>query len=73
MKNDLERLKMQTDQLNAEKALELGAENDDKSNTLEDEQVKETKQGKIRNSIYFIISRGIKFGKDTDIASYMLN
>jgi len=34
--------------------------------------VKETKQGKIRNSIYFIISRGIKFGRETDLASYML-
>lgn len=65
MKNDLERLKKQTEMLNIE-------EEGDAPSIFE-EEVKETKQGKIRNSIYFIISRGIKFGQDTDLANYMLN
>ena len=69
MKNDLERLKKQTDLLNIE---EDGSKDGDTPSIFEDE-VKETKQGKIRNSIYFIISRGIKFGQDTDLANYMLN
>ena len=57
MKNDLERLKQSK------------IEGD--INVM-DEELKETRQGKIRNSIYFIISRGIKFGKETDLASYLL-
>lgn len=59
MKNDLEKLKVHSEVQDLESNLKVF-----------EEEFKETRQGKIRNSIYFIIARGIKFKMDTN---YLLN
>ena len=53
--------------------LQLKKERENGDINIFEEELKETKEGKIRNSIYYIISRSIKFSDgDTDLLKYFL-